>query len=188
MCQTWVLPSTAVRVIHALPQYFKEVGKATQTGRSVQIKNYSEQVYVRELRGSWGKWTDPLTKVLVLGNIFMWGSALVFRLRRNGKKAVGHFSPGEAEHDVHRGLLWTPSFSIPSSTKRQENSQRLSQGKRAGQQGAICQLFMVAGVLIHCCWRPVAKTLRYHWCPTQLLLQDLLFCLRRRRWRVAFTW
>lgn len=71
----------------------------------MQIKNYSEQVHTWELRGSWGKQTDPLKKMLVLGNIFMWGSVLVIRLRRNGGEAVGHFSLRK------QGVMYTGSCS-----------------------------------------------------------------------------
>lgn len=47
------------------------------------------------LRGSWGKWTDLLTKRLLMGNIFMWGLILVVKIRRNREEAVRHFSLGK---------------------------------------------------------------------------------------------
>jgi len=37
-CQNWVRPITAVQVIHALPQHFEEVGKATQRGRLCKLR------------------------------------------------------------------------------------------------------------------------------------------------------
>lgn len=43
--------------------------------------------------------------MLVLGNIFMWGSVLVIRLRRNGGEAVGHFSLRK------QGVMYTGSCS-----------------------------------------------------------------------------
>lgn len=58
---------------------------------------------------------DTFRKEQVLGNIFMWMLVLVIGIRRNEEEAAGHFS-------LEKWGRACP-FPIPSSSKRQENSE-----------------------------------------------------------------
>lgn len=60
------------------------------------------------------EWIDILRKVLVLGNVFMWGLVPVIGIR-NEEEAVRHFSLGKQGRAC--------PFPISSSPKRQENAE-----------------------------------------------------------------
>lgn len=93
MCLNWVLPSTAIWTVSAVPQSIGEVQKATQMERSVQVENYTGKAHIKGQEKSGGSGLTP-SETLVLRSIVIWWSVLMIRLRNEGEE-VGLFSVGE---------------------------------------------------------------------------------------------